>query len=190
MPLSFKTDDTSRIAIMAEALPEVFKRACPDVWQLSGEGVFSWSVFKLYRARLLTQTGVFDPAKPFLLDLQYLRTLKGEQIVSTSLDEIARLNAITDEQRRVWTQTLTDIIPDVGLGDRLLGWFMPGKQVEFFSASQVLGLVQDADFVRMFSAIWLDERTRSPQLRQALLGTTQVAPGLASRLSPSQEASA
>jgi hypothetical protein len=170
-------------------LPEAFKRACADAWQLSGEGVFSWSVFKLYRARLLTHTGAFDPAKPFLLDLHYLRTLKGEQIVSTSLDEIARLNAITEEQRRKWTQILSDIIPDVGLGDRLLGWFMPGKQVEFFSATQVLGLVQDADFVRMFSAIWLDERTRSPQLRQALLGQGQVMPTMTSSLRPSQEAS-
>lgn len=190
MPLSFKTDDSSRSTSMAEVLPEAFKSACPDEWQLSGEGVFSWSVFKLYRARLLTHTGAFDPAKPFLLDLHYLRTLKGEQIVSTSIDEIARLNEITSEQRRGWTQTLAEIIPDVCLGDRLLGWFMPGMSVEFFSASRVLGLVQDADFVRMFSAIWLDERTRSPQLRQALLGHTQVMPSLAARLSPSQEASA
>ena len=190
MPLSFKSNDSGRIAPMVEVLPELFKRACPDTWQLSGEGVFSWSVFKLYRARLLTHTGAFNPAKPFLLDLHYLRTLKAEQIVSTSIDEIARLNMVTEAQRREWTQALTEIIPDVCLGDRLLGWFMPGMRVEFFSASEVLGIVQDADFVRMFSAIWLDEHTRSPQLRQALLGHAQVLPTAASRLSPSQEASA
>jgi hypothetical protein len=90
--------------------------------------------------------------------------------VSTSIDEIARLNEITQAQRRGWTQALTEMIPDVCLGDRLLGWFTPGNRVEFFSASKVLGLIQDAEFVRMFSAIWLDERTRSPQLRNALLG--------------------
>lgn len=164
------------MALMSEPLPEAFTHACSDDWRLSGEGVFSWSVFKLYRARLLTHTGAFDPAKPFLLDLHYLRTLKGEQIVSTSIDEIARLNEISQDQRHEWTQALTEMIPDVCLGDRLLGWFTPGNQVEFFSASQVLGLVKDADFVRMFSAIWLDERTRSPQLRQALLGTKLIAP--------------
>lgn len=168
--------DSSRMALMSELLPEAFTRTSSDKWQLSGEGVFSWSVFKLYRARLLTHTGAFDPAKPFLLDLHYLRTLKGEQIVSTSIDEIARLNEISQDQRREWTQALTEMIPDVCLGDRLLGWFTPGNQVEFFSASQVLGLIQDADFVRMFSAIWLDERTRSPQLRHALLGTKLNAP--------------
>lgn len=185
-----QADDRSRMALMSERLPEVFTLACSDGWQLCGEGVFSWSVFKLYRARLLTQSGAFDPTKPFLLDLHYLRTLKGEQIVSTSIDEIARLNQITHEQRFGWTQALMEMIPDVCLGDRLLGWFTPGVRVEFFSASQDLGLIQDADFVRMFSAIWLDERTRSPQLRQALLGHTQVLPTLATRSSPSQEASA
>jgi len=190
MSLSIQADDSSRMALSSELLPEAFTRACTDAWQLSGEGVFSWSVFKLYRARLLTHTGAFDPAKPFLLDLHYLRTLKAEQIVSTSIDEIARLNEITQEQRRAWTQTLSEIIPDVCLGDRLLGWFIPDRRVEFFSATRALGLVQDADFVRMFSAIWLDERTRSPHLRQALLGHAQVIPSLASRLSPSQEASA
>lgn len=163
--------DSSRMALMSELLPEAFTRTSSENWQLSGEGIFSWSVFKLYRARLLTPTGVFDPAKPFLLDLHYLRTLKGEQIVTTSIDEIARLNDMSQDQRREWTQALTEMIPDVCLGDRLLGWFTPGNQVEFFSASRVLGLIQDADFVRMFSAIWLDERTRSPQLRHALLGT-------------------
>jgi hypothetical protein len=80
------------------------------------------------------------------------------------------------------------MIPDVCLGDRLLGWFMPGNQVEFFSASEVLGFIQDSDFVRMFSGIWLDERTRSPQLRQALLGHSQTMPTLETRLSPSHEA--
>lgn len=170
MPLSTQANGSSRMARMTELLPEAFTRASSGDWQLSGEGVFSWSVFKLYRARLLTQTGAFDPAKPFLLDLHYLRTLKGEQIVSTSIDEIARLNEITQAQRRGWTQALTEMIPDVCLGDRLLGWFMPGNRVEFFSASKVLGLIQDAEFVRMFSGIWLDERTRSPQLRNALLG--------------------
>lgn len=181
MPLSIQADDSSRMALMSELLPEAFTRASSNDWQLSGEGVFSWSVFKLYRARLLTQTGAFDPAKPFLLDLHYLRTLKGEQIVSTSIDEIARLNDISPDQRHGWTQALTEMIPDVCLGDRLLGWFTPGNRVEFFSASRVLGLVKDADFVRMFSAIWLDERTRSPQLRQALLGA---------KLNASQEANA
>jgi hypothetical protein len=68
------------------------------------------------------------------------------------------------------------MIPNVALGDRLLGWFVPESGVQFFSATQSLGNIQDPEFVRMFSAIWLDERTRSPQLRLALLGTKPLTP--------------
>ena len=188
MPLSFKTDDINRAALNAEALPKAFELACSDAWCQSGEGIFSWSVFRFYRARLLTHTGTFEADKPFLLDLHYLRTLKGEQIVSTSIDEISRLYSISDEQRTGWTQALKEIIPDVCLGDRLLGWFIPGNKVEFFSASHALGLIQDPDFVHFFSAIWLDERTRSPQLRHALLGNAQAMPVLEAKVVAPQEA--
>ncbi len=170
MPLSLKVDDINSRPHAADTLPEAFNLRCQDAWQLCGEGIFSWSVFRFYRARLLTQTGVFNPAKPFLLDLHYLRTLMGQQIVSTSMDEMARLNVLTQEQRDSWTQALAEIMPDVCLGDRLLGWFIPDSHVEFYSATHALGHIKDPEFVRMFSAIWLDDRTRSPALRQALLG--------------------
>lgn len=178
------------MALNAEAFPKAFLLACPDAWYRSGEGVFSWSVFRFYRARLLTHTGVFEADKPFLLDLHYLRTLKGEQIVTTSIEEISRLFSISDEQRAGWTQALTEIIPDVCLGDRLLGWFTPGNKVEFFSASHALGLIEDPEFVHFFSAIWLDERTRSPQLRHALLGNAEATPARETNVVAPQEASA
>lgn len=174
MPLSFNTDDKKSNASSSASYPEAFSRVCQDTWRLCGEGVFSWSVFRFYRARLLTHTGTFDSDKPFLLDLHYLRSLTGQQIVSTSMDEIARIHPLNEEQRRRWTAALESMIPDVCLGDRLLGWFVPGNRVDFFSSSDALGEINDPEFVRMFSSIWLDEKTRSPQLREALLGEVRV----------------
>jgi hypothetical protein len=174
MPLTTRTEDHIRQTMSDNGLPEAFSQHCDDLWHLCGEGIFSWSVFRFYRARLLTQTGAFDSAKPFLLDLQYLRALTGQQIVSTSIDEIARLSDLSAQQRAVWSEALNAMIPNVTLGDRLIGWFVPGSGVKFFSAAQRLGQIQDPEFVRMFSAIWLDERTRSPQLRLALLGPQQL----------------
>ena len=176
MPFTVKTNDHSRQATSARGLPEAFSQNCDALWQLCGEGIFSWSVFRFYRARLLTQTGAFDSTQPFLLDLQYLRALTGQQIVSTSIDEIARLFELSENHRSAWSEALYGMIPNVSLGDRLLGWFVPESGVQFFSATQSLGHIQDPEFVRMFSAIWLDERTRSPQLRLALLGTQPLAP--------------
>ncbi len=174
MPSSLKINDQFLPSFGDRGLPDIFTQACPDEWKLCGEGVFSWSVFRFYSARLLTHSGTFDPTKPFLLDLQYLRALTGSQIVSTSLEEIARLFDVSEQQRAGWSCALLDMIPNVVLGDRLLGWFVPEHEVQFFSATQTLGRIQDPDFVRMFSAIWLDDRTRSPQLRLALLGPAKV----------------
>jgi len=173
MPLSTRVDDTFRRTPDSSDLPAAFKAICTDNWQVCGEGVFSWSVFKFYRARLLTTSGVFNESQPFLLDLHYLRSLAGQQIVSTSVDEIARLFTVSETQKKNWAASLAAMMPDVSLGDRLLGWFVPGVQAQFFSATQHLGQVDDPEFVRMFSAIWLDPRTRSPQLRAALLGSSQ-----------------
>lgn len=166
---SITHDETGHAAM----LPNVFTHSSQDNWRLCGEGVFSWSVFRFYKARLLTQTGTFDPRSQFLLDLDYLRKLPGQQIVSTSIEEIARLTDVDAQRRDQWSASLLQIIPDVSLGDRLLGWFVPGVGVTFYSATQQLGQINDPEFVRAFSAIWLDERTRSPNLRKALLGSRQ-----------------
>ena len=155
-----------------DTLPEVFVRNDEETWTLCGEGVFSWSVFRFYRARLLTRSGVFSKSEPFLLDLHYLRSLSASQIVSISLEEMARLSPNETFIQQTWSESLLSFLPDVTLGDRLLGWFVPGERVTFYSATQQLGQMNDPSFVNQFSAIWLDERTQSPSLRRALLGTS------------------
>jgi hypothetical protein len=158
-----------------EVLPEYLRKQVGGVWTLCGKGIFSWSVFKFYSIRLLTASGHFDPEQPYILDLTYLRKLSAQQIVTISVQEIERLVGPAAEQTANWRQALEAIVPDVSLGDRLLGWFKPGEGVEFFSASVALGVIPDAEFARAFSAIWLDPRTQRPTLRQALLGTDRSA---------------
>jgi hypothetical protein len=113
---------------------------------------------------------MFFPQEPFLLDLHYLRSLSAAQIVSTTLDEMVRLSGTDLARQSKWAEQMLNMFPDVTLGDQLLGWFVPGVGVTFFSAAVELGQIKDPEFVNQFSAIWLDERTRSPSLRQALLG--------------------
>lgn len=158
-----------------ERLPEYLSAQVGEAWALCGKGIFSWSVFKFYTIRLLTASGDFDPEQPYILDLTYLRKLSAQQIVTISVQEIERLVTPTAEQTAHWRQALEAIVPDVSLGDRLLGWFRPGEGVEFFSASAALGAIPDAEFARAFAAIWLDPRTQRPALRQALLGKDRSA---------------
>ena len=158
-----------------EELPEHLREQAGESWALCGWGVFSWSVFKFYTIRLLTPSGHFDPAQPYILDLSYLRKLSAQQIVTISMQEIERLVAPDAEKTANWRQALESIVPDVSLGDRLCGWFKPGDGVYFFSANRELGAIRDAEFVHAFSAIWLDLRTQRPALRQALLSLASAA---------------
>jgi hypothetical protein len=105
-----------------------------------------------------------------MLDLSYLRKLSSQQIKTISVQEMQRLAPSKAEQAVIWGQELESIVPDVGLGDRLVGWFKPGEGVHFFSQTHALGSILNADFVHAFAAIWLDPRTQRPALRLALLG--------------------
>ena len=153
-----------------DLLPACLLSDSSQTWRLSGEGIFSWTVFKLYRARLFVSGGVYEATQPFILDLCYLRTLPAEMIISASLDELKRLRNPAPEQLQSWSEALRRIVPDVGLNDRLVGYFIPGQAVRFYSATAFLGEVADPAFGEGFAAIWLDPATRSTTLRQALLG--------------------
>lgn len=169
MPASTPFDDVSSLVESQDLPPQVLAQTGGD-WKLCGQGVFSWSVFKFYRIRLFSRTGHFEVTQPYLLDLSYLRKLSAQQIITISLQEIQRLAAPTPEQLASWRSALEAIVPDVGLGDRLLGWFVPGEGVHFFSAHAELGAILETAFANAFGAIWLDPKTQRPALRQELLG--------------------
>ena len=111
-----------------------------------------------------------DAEHPYALDLLYLRNLSAQQIVQTSTEEMIRLRPESGTHAEQWQEQLTKIIPDVGLGDRLVGVFQPGKGVSFYAAEHHLGDIDSGSFAEAFAAIWLDEKTQSPSLRHALLG--------------------
>lgn len=138
-------------------------------WAVCGSGVLTWSVFRLYRATLYAP-GSFDPGRPYAIDLNYLRRITADQIVTASVSEIERLRAPGASDLALWRDALAALIPDVTLGGRLVGVFIPDQGVVFYSATQRLGEIPDARFAEAFGAIWLDPQTRSPTLRLAMLG--------------------
>ncbi len=146
-------------------------------WPVVGEGVFSWSVFRFYRARLLSETGLFDPTQPYRLEINYLRRLSASQIANVTGAEIKRLALLgvkccvdlPNVKIDSWTHKLEQFLPDVTLNDQLIGVFKPGEGVRFYDAKQELGLIDEGAFVNAFTAIWLDPQTRAPKLRSELL---------------------
>ena len=169
MPVSASFDDSPKIAPLPAALAARFS----GDWHVHGQGLFTWSVFRVYRAALhVTGEGFSDKAL-YALDLNYLRNVSAEQIAQTSVEEMQRIAGVDAATAERWGELLLGILPDVKLGDRLIGVFEPGVGVAFFGRDGALGEIADPAFVHAFGAVWLDEQTRAPGLRAKLLGLEQ-----------------
>ncbi len=79
-----------------------------------------------------------------------------------------RLGA-SEAQLQRWEPELRRVFPDVKEGDSIVGVHYPGRGAAFYHRGRATGEVVDAEFARLFFAIWLDPRSRSPSLRAALL---------------------
>ena len=140
--------------------------------RLAGTGRLTWYGFHVYDAALFVSPG-FDLAEafgqPFVLELTYARRLDGKGIAEASRDEIGRLGFGTEAQRTRWHEQMLRLFPNVEKGRKLAGVNLPGTGARFYFDGQLLGSIDDPAFARAFFAIWLDERTRAPQLRESLL---------------------
>ncbi|WP_394791201.1 chalcone isomerase family protein, partial [Rhodoferax sp.] len=68
-------------------------------------------------------------------------------------------------------EEMTRVIPDVKKGEHLTGVNRPGAGAQFYYQGKAIGSIADPEFARAFFAIWLDARTREPELRQSLIGS-------------------
>jgi Chalcone isomerase-like len=139
--------------------------------RLLGRGQLRFLGFEIYRASMW----VTDPGSPtgstFALDLRYTRSFTREQLVTATLKELTRLGLGRPDQRERWRADLTAIFPDVRSGDRIVGVCFPGRETRFYSDGTLLGTLADPEFGPAFFGIWLDPRTRDPDVRARLLGS-------------------
>ena len=136
-------------------------------WRQWGRGEMTWFGFSIYRATLWVAGD--DPASaPSALQLDYHRDIPSERLVQTSIDEMRRLGA-DETQLRAWEAELKRVFPDVKEGDSIVGVHLPGRAARFYYRGVPSGEVADPEFARRFFGIWLDPKSRSPELRAALL---------------------
>lgn len=155
---------------LAEAVPEALRDG-ENGWRQWGSGEMSWWGFALYRATLWVAappSGELPADVPTALRLQYRRDIPRDRLVQSSLDEMRRLGA-DEAQLARWQGELQRVLPDVREGETIVGVHYPGQGAAFYHGDRRRGEIADADFARLFFAIWLDRRSRSPALRAALL---------------------
>lgn len=135
-----------------------------------GSGEMRWFGLSIYQASLWTGAARFDDSAPFALALRYSRDISGSRLVATSIDELKRLGTRDDATLKRWEALLESVFPDVKTGDLIVGVSLPARGALFYHQGRLTGEIADPQFARAFFAIWLDERTRAPDLRVRLLG--------------------
>ena len=141
--------------------------------QLRGEATLRYFGLQVYRARLWTlpEFRVSQAIDQLLvLELEYLRDLKGESIAQRSLKEMQRAQWIAEPQAQRWLSEMQRVFPNVKAGDRLSGQHLPGQGARFWHNGRPTGQVDDPLFARLFFGIWLAPTTSEPDMRSALLG--------------------
>lgn len=105
-----------------------------------------------------------------VLELQYARSLSGQEIAKRSLAEMRRQSEIEAARGRQWLSEMEAAFPDVRAGDRLTGRYEPGRGAQFFVNGSLGRHIADAEFARLFFGIWLSAQSSEPRLREQLFG--------------------
>ncbi len=141
--------------------------------RLLGQAQLRFFGLHIYDARLWVGAAPLTAdwaATPFALELQYARSLNGEEIAERSLKEMRRQGDISATVAERWLGNMKQLFPNVKPGDRITGVNVPGSGVRFFINGQFRGDPRDVDFARTFFGIWLSPRTSEPAMREQLLG--------------------
>jgi len=155
--------------LAAQTPPKYIQSLVPKA-QVAGDGRLTFFLMDVYDAALFAPQGQFKDDEPFALQLVYLRDLKGQSIARTSAQEIRRLG-FTDHQTLIrWEGEMTKIFPDVSNGVSLTGVYTKDRTTVFFKDGKKIGTISDPAFGKWFFSIWLNEKTRAPELRRELLG--------------------
>lgn len=141
-----------------------------DEPEVVGKARLKFLFLNIYDASLIAPAGHYQEAKPFALELQYLRDFEGKEIASRSVDEMRKLGMNDEVKLAKWYQEMQDIFPNVKKGEMITGIVDENQVSHFYFNDKELGTVYDKEFSKWFFNIWLSEKTSEPKMREQLLG--------------------
>ncbi|MEM7302932.1 MAG: chalcone isomerase family protein [Pseudomonadota bacterium] len=144
-------------------------RYVPDA-SLVGKGRLKVLTFKIFDAELYAPGGRWSSSKPFALKLKYLRRFSGNSIAKRSVEEMRRQGFRNKAKLDRWYKRMDAIFPNVRPDMSIVGVRDANGHAVFYSGSRRLGAIADREFSRRFFNIWLGGNTRSPSLRNRLVG--------------------
>lgn len=135
-----------------------------------GSATLHWFGLHVYDIALFDEQPPYTPADTAVLSIGYRISIKSRRLVETTLKEWRRLGQGTTTQHEQWRRQLDGMWPDVRDGDSLTAFKRRDGPTQFYFGDRLLGEVADPAFGPAFFAIWLDEKSRYPEVRDGLLG--------------------
>jgi len=134
-----------------------------------GKGHFKWFLFDVYDGILFCDAKTWSMDTNFALSLHYTRAISSEQFVKTSLEEMDKIQPLTQDERNKYQDYLHRIMPSVKEGDRITSLYIKNKGIKIYYNTGLYGEISDDIFARRFLAIWFSEKTSAPDFRNSLL---------------------
>ncbi|MEE3914559.1 chalcone isomerase family protein [Pseudomonas viridiflava] len=162
------------VLLLSSGVQASWREALPNA-QVVGSGELTLFGFRIYTARLFSPATPFTVNSPMALELTYHRDIDRQDLVDASIDEIKRISgkSVTAEQLEAWRQQMSQAFVDVQPGMKITGVYLPGREARFYVGEKLQHVVPDSAFAKAFFDIWLDPKTRNPELRERLLGKAQ-----------------
>jgi hypothetical protein len=86
-----------------------------------------------------------------------------------SFEEMKKQGFSDEQSLTSWRKQMQAIFPDVKDGTELTALFTAEKTT-FYHNEALAGFIEDPQFAKQFSNIWLSEKTSEPSLSKAFLG--------------------
>lgn len=135
-----------------------------------GRSSFYVSIFHVYDAELWAPAAGFSWDDPFRLKLTYARKIKSEQLINTSLKEMARIFDAQVEDFEALRAPLAACFRNVKKGDVIEGISESRDTARFYFNGEETCRLNLPEASYQFFSIWLNERSRSPKQTRRLLG--------------------
>lgn len=167
--LAFALALSTPVAAGASALPSSVASSAGSALTEVGNMKYRKMGFNIYRASLWAPEGSFDRAKPYALQVKYMRELSKETIVQAVVDDVRAQNTVDAQTMEEWEKMLAATLPAVAEGDELVGLCEPGKPSKLFLNGKQIASIEDQRLSDSFFNIWLG-KTADPTLRAQLIG--------------------
>lgn len=127
---------------------------------------YGFAFWDWYRVELWSDSPDL-PGASYALSLVYETSFTRDELADSSIDEMSRISGRTEQDFAAQRRALRAAFRDVSAGDRITAWRTPAEGIALFvNGVRTGGLAAESD---LFLSIWLGERTRDSEGREALL---------------------